>query len=88
MSVFSRVDASDDPDAAVGYLDRIAGAQRGMKHYAAAAHAGRRPRGFVLDVGCGAGHDLLLWQEAGLRVVGIDPSLTMVPQRRAAVCRR
>jgi len=78
MSVFSGVDASDDPDAAVHYLDRIAGAQRGMKHYAAAAHAGRCPQGFVLDVGCGAGHDLILLQEAGLRPVGIDPSLTMV----------
>jgi SAM-dependent methyltransferase len=78
MSVFSHVDASDDPDAAVDYLDRIAGAQRGMKHYAAAAHAGRRPRGFVLDVGCGAGHDMGLLQGAGLQTIGIDPSLTMV----------
>lgn len=78
MSVFSRVDASDDPGAAVDYLDRIAGAQRGMKHYAAAAHAGRRPDGLVLDVGCGAGHDLTLLQNGGLRTVGIDPSSTMV----------
>jgi SAM-dependent methyltransferase len=78
MSVFSSVDASDNPEAAVDYLDRIAGAQRGMKHYAAAAHAGRRPQGFVLDVGCGAGHDMILLQKAGLRTVGIDPSLTMV----------
>lgn len=78
MSVFSRVDASDDPEAAVDYLDRIAGSQRGMKHYAAAAHAGRRPGGYILDVGCGAGHDLILLQDAGLRTVGIDPSLTML----------
>jgi SAM-dependent methyltransferase len=78
MSVFSHVDASDDPGAAVDYLDRIAGAQRGMKHYAAAAHAGRRPDGFVLDVGCGAGHDLILLRAAGVRTVGIDPSETMV----------
>ncbi len=78
MSVFSRVDASNDPDAAVEYLDRIAGAQRGMKHYAAAAHAGRRPGGFVLDVGCGGGHDLTLLRDAGLRTVGVDPSLAMV----------
>ena len=49
-----------------------------MKHYAAAAHTGRRPQGFVLDVGCGAGHDMILLQKAGLRTVGIDPSLTMV----------
>jgi SAM-dependent methyltransferase len=78
MSVFSSVDSSDNPEVAVDYLDRIAGAQRGMKHYAAAAHAGRRPEGFVLDVGCGAGHDLILLRDSGLRTVGIDLSSTMV----------
>jgi SAM-dependent methyltransferase len=82
MTVFSRVDASDDPASAVEYLDRIARSQRGMKHYAAAAHAGRDARGFVLDVGCGTGHDLALLGSHGLRPLGVDPSTTMLHAAR------
>ena len=78
MSVFSNVDANDDPAAAIDYLDRIARSQTGMKHYAAAAHAERSPQGFVLDVGCGAGHDLTLLASAGLRSIGIDSSMKML----------
>ena len=78
MSVFSHVDTNDDPGAAVEYLDQIARSQTGMKHYAAASHARRSPRGFVLDVGCGAGHDLALLATVGLPAVGIDTSLTML----------
>lgn len=77
MSIFSSVDSSDDPSAAVAYLDWTARAQAGMKQYAAAAHALRDPQGFVLDVGCGAGHDLALLAACGLRPLGIDPSATM-----------
>ncbi len=58
MSVlFSAVDDADDPGRAISYLDVIADAATGMKHYAAAAHAQRRPQGLVLDLGCGSGHD-------------------------------
>jgi SAM-dependent methyltransferase len=45
-----------------------------MKHYAMAAHARRRPQRPILDVGCGAGHDLALLNSAGLPAVGVDPS--------------
>ena len=78
MSVFSNVDDSDDPDLAVAYLSVTARAASGMKHYALAAHALRQPDGFVLDVGCGAGHDLALLQSKGITAVGVDPSATML----------
>ncbi len=82
MSVFRSVDTSDDPAGAVGYLDQTAHSQRGMKHYAAAAHAGHGARGFVLDVGCGAGHDLALLDDRGLTPLGVDPSTTMLHAAR------
>jgi SAM-dependent methyltransferase len=83
MSVFSSVDTSDDPDRARRYLDAIAAAATGMKHYAMAAHARRAPEGFVLDVGCGAGHDLLLLESAGLAPLGVDPSASLLAVARA-----
>jgi SAM-dependent methyltransferase len=78
MSVFSSVDAGQDPDRALGYLDWTARAESGMKQYATAAHALRSPVGPILDVGCGAGHDLSLLASAGLRAVGVDPSATLL----------
>jgi SAM-dependent methyltransferase len=58
-----------------------------MKHYAVAAHALQAPNGFVLDVGCGVGHDLALLAAAGMKPVGVDPStvlLGVAKTRRAA----
>jgi len=54
-----------------------------MKQYAVAAHALRRPRGPILDVGCGAGHDLVLFATAALGIVGVDPSAVMLDAARA-----
>lgn len=49
-----------------------------MKHYAAATHAVRSPGGAILDLGCGAGHDLEILTSMGLRFVGVDPSAVML----------
>jgi SAM-dependent methyltransferase len=78
MAGFSSVDDSADPEALVRFLDLAARAESGMKHYAVAAHALRRPPRPILDLGCGAGHDLVLFAAAGLSVVGADPSAVMV----------
>ncbi len=78
MSPFSAVDASPDPAALIAYLDTTAAGLAGMKHYVAAAAGRAVPGGRVLDVGCGAGHDLALLAAAGLRPLGIDPSGAML----------
>ena len=78
MSVFTSVDSHDDPSWVVGYLDRRADAVSRMKQYVATAHARHDPNGLVLDLGCGAGHDLVLLNDAGLRAVGIDPSAILL----------
>jgi SAM-dependent methyltransferase len=83
MSIFSAVDDADDPGRALSYLDHTARSATGMKHYAAAVHAAGRHRGLVLDLGCGAGHDLLLLDAAGARPVGLDPSAVLLAAARA-----
>ena len=83
MSGFSSVDDSADPAGLVRFLDAAATAESGMKQYAVAAHALRRPARPVLDLGCGAGHDLVLFATAGLSVVGLDPSAVMAEHARA-----
>src|SRR4051812_26460452 len=80
--MFSAVDASEDPNRAIWYLDQTRRAESGMKHYATAAHAMRAPNGFVLDVGCGVGHDLGLLTAAGLQPVGVDPSSVLLAVAR------
>lgn len=82
MSVFSSVDAVADASAVVAYLDQTARAAWRMKHYAMAAHALRQPDGLVLDLGCGAGHDLRLLAGAGLAAVGVDPSAVLLSEAR------
>ena len=49
-----------------------------MKHYMAVAHKLRNPDAPVLDLGCGAGHDLTVLESLGLGAVGVDPSSVMV----------
>lgn len=49
-----------------------------MKHYMAVAHALRRPTAPVLDLGCGAGHDLAILEGAGVESLGVDPSRVML----------
>jgi SAM-dependent methyltransferase len=78
VSGFSSVDNARDPDHLVQFLDAAASAETGIKHYVAAAHAGRNPQGPILDVGCGAGHDLSLLASSGLVAVGLDPSEVML----------
>jgi SAM-dependent methyltransferase len=78
MSLFRSVDTETDPARALSYLDWAADAEAGMKHYALAAHALRRPQRPILDLGCGAGHDLALLNSVGLSAVGLDPSSTLL----------
>jgi SAM-dependent methyltransferase len=78
MSGFSAVDTSADPARLVRFLDQTATAESGMKHYVGAAHALRRPVAPILDVGCGAGHDLIVLAGFGLASVGVDPSARML----------
>jgi ubiquinone/menaquinone biosynthesis C-methylase UbiE len=78
MSGFSSVDSAHDPDRLVQFLDAAGSAEAGIKHYVAAAHAQRNPQGPILDVGCGAGHDLALLASSGLAAVGVDPSEVML----------
>jgi len=78
MSGFSDVDVAADPQLLVAYLNGTARAAASMKQYAAMAHALREPRGLVLDLGCGAGHDLVLLASLGLRPLGVDPSAVML----------
>jgi SAM-dependent methyltransferase len=84
MTLFRSVDTEADPARALRYLERAADAESGMKHYAMAVHARRRPHGPILDLGCGAGHDLALLNSVGLPVVGVDPSAFLL---RAATAR-
>lgn len=53
-----------------------------MKHYVAAAAARAVETGFVLDVGCGAGHDLEILAGAGIDSVGVDPGFVMLDAAR------
>ena len=74
---FSHVDTSVDPDTMVGYLDVMANHLAVLK----ADHLDRlevSPGSRVLDIGCGAGHDLAAVAERQGTPVGIDPSSHMV----------
>ena len=53
-----------------------------MKQYVSAAAARAVETGFVLDVGCGAGHDLEILAGAGVDSVGVDPSFVMLDAAR------
>jgi SAM-dependent methyltransferase len=79
---FSAVDDSVDPEQLLQLLDEIAVAEWGIKQYTLAAHVLRRPTGPVLDLGCGAGHDLALFASAGITIVGVDASTVMVHAAR------
>jgi SAM-dependent methyltransferase len=78
VSSFSDVDAAEHPERLGHYLDVMAQAASGMKHYAAAAHAIRHPNGPVLDLGRGAGHDLEILRSRGIAAVGVDPSAVLL----------
>jgi len=78
MPGFSSVDDATDTGRLIRFLDHAADAEAGIKHYAAAAHALRRPARPILDVGCGAGHDLTILAAHRVRTVGVDPSAAML----------
>jgi SAM-dependent methyltransferase len=78
MSAFSDVDGAGDPRRLVECLEASARGLGAMKQYMATAQALQEPDAAVLDLGCGAGHDLRLLERVGVRGVGIDPSAVMV----------
>jgi SAM-dependent methyltransferase len=81
---YSNVDASRDPQALVAQLDRraatLAPIKAEMRRLAAVA-----PGEVVVDLGCGAGHDLAELARSGHRAVGMDRSEIMLDQARARV---
>jgi SAM-dependent methyltransferase len=86
VSAFSSVDQSADPDRLIQFLEAIG--PSAMKHYMAVAQALKQPTAPVLDLGCGAGHDLTVLAAAGVDCVGVDPSRVMLEtaaKRRAGV---
>lgn len=83
MSGFSAIDQSPEPARLLKYLDDTAASLAGIKHYAAAAHALRRPQLPVLDVGCGAGHDVELLGTMGVAAIGLDHSEHVLTAARA-----
>ena len=78
MSAFSSVDDAAEPRRLIESLEQSAAGLAAMKQYTAVAHSLRRPTLPVLDLGCGAGHDLALFREAGVECVGLDPSSVML----------
>lgn len=83
VSAFSDVDAAIDPNRLIASLDDSARGLASMKHYMAVAHFLHSPGGRILDVGCGAGHDIYVLAHHGLtNVIGIDPSQVMLESTR------
>ena len=84
MSGFSDVDNAIDPSTLVRSLAESSRGLTAMKHYVAATFASLVPRGdVVLDLGCGAGHDLAVLDRLGVGAVGVDPSDVMLSAGRA-----
>ena len=87
VSAFSDVDAADQPEEFVAYLDVAAAAlsERRRLRYPLLALT---PGGSVLDAGCGAGEvcaDLREIVGPAGRVVGVDASATMIATARQRV---
>ena len=78
MSAFSAVDDAAEPARLIDSLAQSAFGLAAMKHYIAVTHSLRQPTAPVLDLGCGAGHDLTVLEDAGLAGVGVDPSSVML----------
>ncbi|MEY9931268.1 SAM-dependent methyltransferase [Catenulispora sp. GP43] len=81
MHPFSDVDASGRAAELVEYLDRT---DRGLHAPKETLRAGLDlpPGGRVLDLGCGAGHELVQLERAGFQAYGVDPSAAMVSASR------
>jgi SAM-dependent methyltransferase len=78
MSAFSAVDHAEDPDRLVSVLDQAALGLAAMKQYMGVTQKRSQTMAPVLDLGCGAGHDLAVLERLGVAAVGIDPSSVMV----------
>lgn len=83
-NAFSDVDASGRAPELVSYLDR---AHAGLEHAKARLRVGQplMPGDRVLDLGCGAGHELLSLEREGMRAVGVDVSAAMLEARQRLV---
>jgi len=86
FSAFSAVDRAAEPGRLIRSLDESAVGLAAMKHYIAVTHSLRRPSAPVLDLGCGAGHDVTLLENLGVACVGVDPSAVML-EAASARCR-
>lgn len=79
---YSDVDASPNPQALVAQLDcraaNLAAIKAEMRQLAAVA-----PGEVVVDLGCGAGHDLAELARSGHRAVGMDRSSVMLGAAQA-----
>jgi SAM-dependent methyltransferase len=84
VSGFSAVDRADDPTLFAAYLDFTARGLAAMKYYVVAAHDAAGSD-LVLDIGCGAGHDLELLAGFGIGSIGIDPSRALLAAADAKV---
>jgi SAM-dependent methyltransferase len=81
--LFADVDGSGAAGTLIARLDELDQGLAAMKAYMTAATARAVPGGLVVDLGCGAGHDLARMAAAGLRGVGVDRSEAMLDETRA-----
>lgn len=88
QSPYSAVDDSTDPASLVAFLDAAADGLGAMKRYVAHRMSQLAPGPLVLDLGCGAGHDLSLLGEVGLSGVGLDGSAVMLTEARRRTAQR
>jgi ubiquinone/menaquinone biosynthesis C-methylase UbiE len=72
------VDYATEPNRLIRSLEQSALGLAAMKQYMAVTHWLRRPSAPVLDLGCGAGHDLAVLENLGVFCVGVDPSSVML----------
>lgn len=81
---FAEVDATDDPQARVKYLDEVTRAAQAYKQRTYEL-IDLKPGDRVLDIGCGAGDDVRAMARivgARGRAVGVDVSRTMIEEAR------
>ena len=86
---YDAVDRQEDPAASVHHLDYISGMDA-VKRYKQETYSllDIQPGSVILDIGCGAGDDLLAMAERvgeSGQVVGVDSSATMIETARARV---
>ena len=79
--VFSDRDHLGQPDLAIAYLDRAAARMAPLKARLLALLS-PMPGSYVLDLGCGAGHDLVALADRDATPIGVDFSEHMVRASR------